>query len=204
MRPATPNLGWKLAAALAGWAGPELLGSYDAERRPVFYSTAKDFIEKAIAKEGDENGNNNRAHASCVPTIHLTMTIGRPPSNAEAPRRLSVRRTTPPPRTAALGPEAGRRTSYAAIDRQAEGETSRLQKMVRLHLYKELSQDKYSQGWWRAPPATHHHRRPFKAASFPADAPGDHGAALSRLCCVPLRNSPIFSWALVAHKSGAK
>lgn len=61
MRPATPNLGWKLAAALAGWAGPELLGSYDAERRPVFYSTAKDFIEKAIAKEVDENGNNNRA-----------------------------------------------------------------------------------------------------------------------------------------------
>src|SRR5581483_6067548 len=45
------NLGWKLAAALAGWGGPELLGSYDAERRPVFCSTAKDFIEKAIAAD---------------------------------------------------------------------------------------------------------------------------------------------------------
>lgn len=42
------NLGWKLAAALQGWAGPNLLDSYDEERRPVFQSTARDFIEKAI------------------------------------------------------------------------------------------------------------------------------------------------------------
>jgi len=42
------NLGWKLAAALQGWAGSGLLESYDEERRPVFESTARDFIEKAI------------------------------------------------------------------------------------------------------------------------------------------------------------
>ena len=41
------NLGWKLAAALQGWAGPGLLPSYDAERRPVFESTARDFIFQA-------------------------------------------------------------------------------------------------------------------------------------------------------------
>ncbi len=29
------NLGWKLAAVLRGWASPALLGSYEAERRPV-------------------------------------------------------------------------------------------------------------------------------------------------------------------------
>lgn len=29
------DLGWKLAAELAGWAGPGLLDSYDTERRPV-------------------------------------------------------------------------------------------------------------------------------------------------------------------------
>ena len=29
------NLGWKLAAVCAGWGGPELLASYDTERRPV-------------------------------------------------------------------------------------------------------------------------------------------------------------------------
>jgi hypothetical protein len=29
------NLGWKLAAACAGWGGPKLLASYDTERRPI-------------------------------------------------------------------------------------------------------------------------------------------------------------------------
>jgi 2-polyprenyl-6-methoxyphenol hydroxylase-like FAD-dependent oxidoreductase/ketosteroid isomerase-like protein len=29
------DLGWKLAAAVHGWGGPELLASYEAERRPV-------------------------------------------------------------------------------------------------------------------------------------------------------------------------
>jgi 2-polyprenyl-6-methoxyphenol hydroxylase-like FAD-dependent oxidoreductase len=29
------DLGWKLAAAVAGWGGPELLASYELERRPV-------------------------------------------------------------------------------------------------------------------------------------------------------------------------
>lgn len=42
------NLGWKLAAVLQGWGGDRLLDTYDEERRPVFVSTARDFIEKAI------------------------------------------------------------------------------------------------------------------------------------------------------------
>jgi len=42
------NLGWKLAAALQGWGGEHLLDSYDAERRPVFASTIRDFIAKSI------------------------------------------------------------------------------------------------------------------------------------------------------------
>jgi 2-polyprenyl-6-methoxyphenol hydroxylase-like FAD-dependent oxidoreductase len=45
------NLGWKLAAVLQGWGGARLLDSYDEERRPVFQSTARDFIEKAIEKD---------------------------------------------------------------------------------------------------------------------------------------------------------
>jgi 2-polyprenyl-6-methoxyphenol hydroxylase-like FAD-dependent oxidoreductase len=47
------NLAWKLAATLQGWAGPGLLDSYDAERRPVFASTAADFIEKSIHADRD-------------------------------------------------------------------------------------------------------------------------------------------------------
>lgn len=42
------NLGWKLAANLHGWGSERLLDSYDEERRPVFESTAADFIEKMI------------------------------------------------------------------------------------------------------------------------------------------------------------
>lgn len=47
------NLGWKLSAALQGWAGERLLDSYGEERRPVFESTAQDFIEKAIRNDRD-------------------------------------------------------------------------------------------------------------------------------------------------------
>ncbi|UTD29847.1 FAD-dependent monooxygenase [Bradyrhizobium sp. WD16] len=47
------NLGWKLAAELQGWAGPRLLDSYSEERQPVFASTARDFIEKAILSDRD-------------------------------------------------------------------------------------------------------------------------------------------------------
>lgn len=42
------NLGWKLAAVMQGWGGEALLDSYDTERRPVFESTARDFIEAFI------------------------------------------------------------------------------------------------------------------------------------------------------------
>ncbi|MFE9775106.1 FAD-dependent oxidoreductase [Streptomyces sp. NPDC005931] len=34
------NLAWKLAAVLEGWAGPGLLSTYDAERRPVAEATS--------------------------------------------------------------------------------------------------------------------------------------------------------------------
>ncbi|WP_024508215.1 FAD-dependent monooxygenase [Bradyrhizobium sp. ARR65] len=47
------NLSWKLAATLQGWGGAGLLDSYDAERRPVFASTARDFIEKSILDDRD-------------------------------------------------------------------------------------------------------------------------------------------------------
>jgi 2-polyprenyl-6-methoxyphenol hydroxylase-like FAD-dependent oxidoreductase len=45
------NLGWKLAAMLRGWGGETLLDSYDAERRPVFASTARDFIARSIEQD---------------------------------------------------------------------------------------------------------------------------------------------------------
>lgn len=45
------NLGWKLAAVIDGWGGSGLLESYTLERRPVFVSTARDFIEAFIEND---------------------------------------------------------------------------------------------------------------------------------------------------------
>ena len=45
------NLSWKLAAELAGWAGPHLLDSYHDERHPVFASTRDQFIAAYIRNE---------------------------------------------------------------------------------------------------------------------------------------------------------
>lgn len=45
------NLAWKLEASLRGWGSEALLDSYSQERKPVFDSTADDFIGRMI--EGD-------------------------------------------------------------------------------------------------------------------------------------------------------
>lgn len=45
------NLGWKLTAIIEGWAGERLADSYTEERRPVFVSTARDFIEAFIRND---------------------------------------------------------------------------------------------------------------------------------------------------------
>jgi 2-polyprenyl-6-methoxyphenol hydroxylase-like FAD-dependent oxidoreductase len=45
------NLGWKLAAVLQGTGGAQLLDTYQEERKPVFESTARDFIEKSISDD---------------------------------------------------------------------------------------------------------------------------------------------------------
>ena len=50
------NLGWKLAATLRGCAGPGLLASYEAERRPVAIrntSYARDFAESLGSREAE-------------------------------------------------------------------------------------------------------------------------------------------------------
>lgn len=38
------NLGWKLEARLKGWGGPQLLASYDKERRPVCHRAANESL----------------------------------------------------------------------------------------------------------------------------------------------------------------
>jgi hypothetical protein len=45
------NLGWKLAAALAGWGGETLLNSYNQERRPIFLETGEAIIAGGIESD---------------------------------------------------------------------------------------------------------------------------------------------------------
>ncbi|MFC8589026.1 FAD-dependent oxidoreductase [Streptomyces sp. NPDC057217] len=42
------NLAWKLSAVLDGWAGPGLLASYDAERRPVAEATSARAASRSV------------------------------------------------------------------------------------------------------------------------------------------------------------
>jgi 2-polyprenyl-6-methoxyphenol hydroxylase-like FAD-dependent oxidoreductase len=68
------NIGWKLAAVLQGWAGPEILHSYEAERRPVAQQTideattnmrtlSKDLAHPALAAIGPAGEAARRAAA---------------------------------------------------------------------------------------------------------------------------------------------
>lgn len=52
------NLAWKLAAVINGWAPPELLESYEAERKPVALSNAQQSITNAISMAGTGIGPN--------------------------------------------------------------------------------------------------------------------------------------------------
>ncbi len=45
------NLGWKLASVLKGISKPELLQTYDEERRPIFETLRDDFIENFIIED---------------------------------------------------------------------------------------------------------------------------------------------------------
>jgi putative polyketide hydroxylase len=45
------NLSWKLAAVLRGWAGPALLDSYEAERRPVAQATSARATQQAAREQ---------------------------------------------------------------------------------------------------------------------------------------------------------
>jgi len=52
------DVGWKLAWVLRGWAGPDLLDSYEAERRPV--------AEHNVTRSADPMGTRRTAHQELV------------------------------------------------------------------------------------------------------------------------------------------
>jgi 2-polyprenyl-6-methoxyphenol hydroxylase-like FAD-dependent oxidoreductase len=78
------DLGWKLAAVIKGWGGPNLLASYDAERRPIglrnvgmaaeFYLAHEDF-DDALAAIDDDGETGRALRARLGP--QLVQQIGR-------------------------------------------------------------------------------------------------------------------------------
>jgi hypothetical protein len=78
------DLGWKLAAVLAGWGGPELLASYDSERRPIglrnvtmtaeFYLAHGEFSGGIAAIEDDSEDGRQLRHRIGE---SLTRDVGR-------------------------------------------------------------------------------------------------------------------------------
>lgn len=76
------NLGWKLAAALGGWAGEGLLASYEAERRPIairntnrsannYLAARKLFVmDPRIDADGPEG---DRARAACSAQVRAEL-----------------------------------------------------------------------------------------------------------------------------------
>ncbi|MEK8173145.1 FAD-dependent monooxygenase [Streptomyces sp. M19] len=108
------NLAWKLAAVLDGWAGPELLASYDAERRPVARATAARAAARsaehrhpvrrpARARPAERRARRRpgyrypRAPSSApTPDSRPSPTGSRPPANpAPAPRTCGSGSTAP-------------------------------------------------------------------------------------------------------------
>jgi 2-polyprenyl-6-methoxyphenol hydroxylase-like FAD-dependent oxidoreductase len=87
------DLGWKLSAALEGWAGPQLLASYETERQPVHRlvldtstenaaSMSDHFLAPALDADSDEGVASRAAAASAVERVKapefrsLGMVIG--------------------------------------------------------------------------------------------------------------------------------
>jgi 2-polyprenyl-6-methoxyphenol hydroxylase-like FAD-dependent oxidoreductase len=72
------DLGWKLAASLAGWGGPRLLDSYEAERRP---------LQRRVIDEATTN------MATLAPEL-LDDGLDRPGPDGERARAAAARRIT--------------------------------------------------------------------------------------------------------------
>ena len=72
------DLGWKLAAVLAGWGGPRLLDSYEAERRP---------LQRRVIDEATTN------MATLAPEL-LDDGLDRPGPDGDRARQAAARRIT--------------------------------------------------------------------------------------------------------------
>ena len=99
------DLGWKLAWVLRGWAGPQLLDSYEAGRRPV--------AEHNVARSADPSGSRRRVDQELPADLG-----GRIPHLWLPPARISTLDLLEPGLTLFTGP---RRLRWDAASAAAAG-----------------------------------------------------------------------------------
>ena len=115
------NLGWKLAAALQGWARRGLLDSYDAERRPVFAVDGAR-LHREVHRARPRLPGGVRSRSATGPRSSAN---GRRASRARAPRSTPSSRTTRAPRSCRAIPAARCSARRLARLRGAGGTPSR-------------------------------------------------------------------------------
>ena len=71
------DLGWKLAAVVQGWGGPNLLASYDAERRPIGLRNVGMTAEFYLAHEHFDAGPRRRSRTTASRGRALRDRLGR-------------------------------------------------------------------------------------------------------------------------------
>ncbi|GAA2597005.1 MULTISPECIES: monooxygenase [Streptomyces] len=101
------NLGWKLAAAVHGWAPPGLLDSYDAERRPVGQSVTENTEVQTLLAELTLVAQYQRP-AAALRTL-LDQLLGMTEVNRRLADQVSALGTSYPPPAAGADPLVGRR-----------------------------------------------------------------------------------------------
>ena len=108
------DLGWKLGWVLRGWAGPELLDTYEAERRPI----AAHNVARSADPDGSTRETADELHVDLggrIPHVWVSTDAGRashagpPGPRAHALHRPDSRRRRRPP-------TAGRRSTVRRLD----------------------------------------------------------------------------------------
>jgi 2-polyprenyl-6-methoxyphenol hydroxylase-like FAD-dependent oxidoreductase len=107
------NLSWKLAAVLAGWAGDDLLDTYDAERRPLGAAMA----EQALIRNRIRHGHSDPAQSSgMVDDIVVTLGYRYHSAAVSGPPAVPVL----PPGDLALRGEPGSRAPHLWLHRDGQ------------------------------------------------------------------------------------
>ncbi|MET9633271.1 FAD-dependent monooxygenase [Lentzea sp. NPDC006480] len=137
------DLGWKLAAEIAGWAGPGLLDSYTSERQPVAFEGLEEAnrnLERAMKRQVPEELNDDTPQGEFLrgkvreglerggvarefdaPEIHLGFTYAGSPLIVADPTAPETEDRRPNTRPGSRAPHAWVKPGMSTLDLFGEG-----------------------------------------------------------------------------------